>query len=391
MFQYFPGNARWSAGLILAIMAGGQLGQIDRWLSPLKDGKPDENDWAKAWDEAGYQQEREAAKDVAKGYLRSASERYFHASTYHLTGERQTPLGAQKTASYQAALTAFSHGVKYMARPIERVEVGSPDGILPGYLIPARDVTGPAPVVIFYNGFDVTKEILFGIIRDEFADRGIHCLVVDTPGTGEPLRLRNVPSRPDYEVPTAAIVDYLETRPDVDASRIGLLGISLGGYYAPRGAAFEHRIKAVVAWGAVWDYGVTWQDRWDAASKTTSVPFFQLPWVMGTNTMEEALERVKQWKLADALPHLTQPFLILHGEHDTGFSMSDAQKQYEAAGSVDKELRVFTIEEGGSEHVNADDPDPARQFIADWFARKLGTENVSAPTDASLVLEPAAG
>jgi len=90
----------------------------------------------------------------------------------------------------------------------------------------------------------VTKEILFGIIRYEFAERGISCLVVDTPGTGEPLRLRGVPSRPDYEVPTRAIVDYLETRSDVDKDRIGLLGISLGGYYAPRGAAFEHRTNS---------------------------------------------------------------------------------------------------------------------------------------------------
>jgi hypothetical protein len=95
--------------------------------------------------------------------------------------------------------------------------------------------------------------------------------VIDTPGTGEPLRLRNVPSRPDYEVPTTAIVDYLVTRPDIDPERIGLLGISLGGYYAPRGASFEHRIKACAAWGGVWDYGAVWQHRWDTQSKHTPV------------------------------------------------------------------------------------------------------------------------
>jgi transcriptional regulator with XRE-family HTH domain len=110
-----------------------------------------------------------------------------------------------------------------------------------------------------YNGFDVTKELLYGFIREEFADRGIACLVIDTPGTGEPLRLSNVPSRPDYEVPTTAIVDYVVTRPDIDPERIGLLGISLGGYYAPRGASFERRIRACAAWGGVWDYGAVWQ------------------------------------------------------------------------------------------------------------------------------------
>ena len=87
--------------------------------------------------------------------------------------------------------------------------------------------------------------------------------------------------------------------------------------------------------------------------------------------MEQALERVKQWTLADAIPHLTQPLLIVHGGEDKGIPLSDAQKAIEAAGSTDKELRVFTGPDGGAEHCNADDPDPARQLIADWFAGHL--------------------
>jgi fermentation-respiration switch protein FrsA (DUF1100 family) len=73
------------------------------------------------------------------------------------------------------------------------------------------------------------------------------------------------------------------------------------------------------------------------------------------------------------MPHLTQPLLIVHGERDTAFPVSDAEAAFAAAGSKDKTLRVFTVVEGGSEHVNADDPDPARQLIADWFAQRLGT------------------
>jgi fermentation-respiration switch protein FrsA (DUF1100 family) len=71
------------------------------------------------------------------------------------------------------------------------------------------------------------------------------------------------------------------------------------------------------------------------------------------------------------MPHLTQPLLIVHGENDKGFPLEDAHRAFEAAGSADKTLRIFTIAEGGSEHVNADDPDPARQLIADWFADRL--------------------
>jgi dipeptidyl aminopeptidase/acylaminoacyl peptidase len=225
--------------------------------------------------------------------------------------------------------------------------------------------------VIFYNGFDVTKELLYGFIGEEFADRGMACLVIDTPGTGEPLRLRGVPSRPDYEVPTSAIVDYLVTRPDIDPARIGLLGISLGGYYAPRGASYEHRIKACAAWGGVWDYGALWQHRWETRSKNVPTPFWQLPWVMGTETMEQALEKVKDFKLAEALPHLTQPFLIAHGEHDSMIPLPQAEEAITAAGSSDKELVLFDGVDGGAEHCCMDDADPARQLIADWFASRL--------------------
>lgn len=198
MFCYFEANYMWSSAVGLAMMAEGQLGQIDRFLAPLRKVEADTAEWTKAWDSMTEQQKELAAQDLEKGYLQSASARYLRASTYFLTGERQTPPGPAKMYSYTTALECFAKSTELMPIPLERVEIPSPDGILPGYLIPAQ-TKSPAPVVIFYNGFDVAKEILYGIIRDEFSRRGIACLVVDAPGTGEPLRLRGVPSRPDYE------------------------------------------------------------------------------------------------------------------------------------------------------------------------------------------------
>jgi fermentation-respiration switch protein FrsA (DUF1100 family) len=98
---------------------------------------------------------------------------------------------------------------------------------------------------------------------------------------------------------------------------------------------------------------------------------------MGTKTMEEAVERVQQWTLADVMPRLTQPLLILHGEHDLMIPVEDARKAFAAAGSADKHLRIFTEAEGGAEHVQADEPDAARQLVADWFAQRLGTITIA--------------
>jgi dipeptidyl aminopeptidase/acylaminoacyl peptidase len=374
VFSYFPGNYAWSTSVNLALMAGGTIGDIHRWLAPLRDsGSTDVYEWGAAWSAMGHQQEALAEIDVRAGHLTTAGTRLLRASVYHASGQRQIPPGPVKSESYAAMLQAFADAVEHTPLPVERIHVDSPDGTLPGYLIPATsrlDAGGRAPVVIVFGGLDMTKELLYAIIGRTFAERGITCLVIDTPGVGEPLRIRGVPARPDSEVPAAAIIDDLETREGVDASRIAVMGLSLGGYYAARAAAFEKRITACVAWAGIWDWGTTWRRRWETGA-AYHVPWFQLPWALGEQTMEGALERVAQYSLVDVWQHVTQPLLIVHGEDDQQIPLADAARAFESAGATDKELRVFTASDGGAEHIQTDDPDPARQLIADWLAQRL--------------------
>ena len=145
MFKYFPKNYTWSSAVLLSLTAGGQLGQIDRQLASLRDAEADPEAWTKAWDEAGALQAEFAQRDLGRGYRRSASERYLRAANYYLTGERQTAPGPAKAKSYQHALEAFANAVEAMPRPLERVEIDSPDGILPGWLDPGPRHTGPRP------------------------------------------------------------------------------------------------------------------------------------------------------------------------------------------------------------------------------------------------------
>jgi len=133
------------------------------------------------------QQEDEAVLDLKEGYRRSAGARYFRAAVYRFSGERQIPPRPQKSASYQTARASFAKAIELMPLPHEHVEVNSPDGIQPGYFIQAA-TERPAPVVIFYSGFDVVKEMLYCFIHEEFAHRGISCRVIDTPVVGEPCR-----------------------------------------------------------------------------------------------------------------------------------------------------------------------------------------------------------
>ena len=175
------------------------------------------------------------------------------------------------------------------------------------------------------------KELIYLRTGEEFRRRGISLLIVDHPGVGEALRLRNMPGGPDTEVPAGACVDYLETRPDVDPKRIGMIGLSLGGYYSPRAAAFEKRFKCCVAWGSIWDFGERTSMRLAGKGGELSVPDFvnQLMWVFGKDTIEEAAAVTKKMTLEGVADKITCPLLIMHGENDRQIPLWHAQKTFE--------------------------------------------------------------
>src|SRR5262249_1738751 len=164
------------------------------------------------------------------------------------------PADPARLDTYKRALGTFEKARNLSEAAIERVLVPCEGKSLPAYFVPARKAQGAAPTVIFLCGLDTTKEVSCRRVRDKPPTRGVNPPAIDPPGVGEALRPGGLVPRHDYEVPIGATIDYLATRRDVDAARIGIIGSSLGGYYVGRAAAFEPRLKAVVAWGANYDY-----------------------------------------------------------------------------------------------------------------------------------------
>jgi alpha-beta hydrolase superfamily lysophospholipase len=208
----------------------------------------------------------------------------------------------------------------------------------------------------------------------ELAHRGFHVLAIDGPGQGETLRLRNLPSRYDYEVPATAAYEYVASRNDVAADRVALMAYSAGGYYAPRAVAFEKRYRAVVAWGAHYDYHAAWVERWKGMRTNESgyaTSHFQLPWVLGVPDMEAAMEKMKKFSLVGVADKVECPILICHGSGDLLSPPSIAQQLYDHVGSRDKTLKIFTAEEGGDQHVQVDNRQIGIDYIGDWLATRL--------------------
>ena len=379
-FTYFPDNYRWSAGLIIALgtapWGSSDLGEVDRVGKRLKGKVGDDEAWFTEWARMGEELETLAKEASSQKRYITASGFNFRACMYYQTGERfRQPKDPRALRAYRRAVSCFQEAARYLEHPsIESVEIPYEGGqSLPALLVKSSAAEkGPLPAVIFFDGLDVTKEFCyFWGVRD-LVRRGLACLIVDGPGNGESIRFRGLKLRHDMEVPAGAAVDYQEGRKDVDAKRIGIMALSLGGYYAPRAAAFEKRLKACVAWGAQYDYHALWKRRVELAYQTAlSVPPDHILWVLGADSMEDALRRLEPFKLSGVAERIECPFLLVHGEEDAQVSLADAKACFEAVGSRDKTLRIFTRAEGGSQHCQNDRLGVAIPFMHDWLAEKL--------------------
>jgi len=378
-FMYFPGNYRWSAAFINMIgciaYGGADIGELHKIGRMLKDkGPEDDAAWFDACVKVADGVRAYAKKWDQQGHRFSAAHAYLRACNYYQMAERfRTPKDKTGLDVYRTGVECFHRHVALTDLRIEIVEVPYEGKSLPGYFVHAQNPKSTrAPCVVFFDGLDVTKEIQFVRGVADLVKRGISCLVMDGPGTGEAIRFRGFVLRHDYEKAGGACIDFLEKRADVNPKKIGVVAISLGGYYAPRCAAMEPRFAACIAWGAQWDYYATWKKRIDASFKTSlSVPGHHIMWILGVDSLDAALKALEPFKLDGVMQKMRCPFLLVHGADDEQIPLADAQKQFDACGSKDKTFRVYTAEEGGAQHCQRDYLTLVVAEMWNWFEEKL--------------------
>jgi dienelactone hydrolase len=377
MFEYFSENSYgWNQSIMIAMDGGGNINEIDSVCRDLKEkaslpGEEASGAWHDAWAELAGRVEALAARDEEAGNWLTAGRKYLRAGIYFFVAERHVANhDSRKLSTYTRALAAFNKGIRLQRDPVEFVEVPFRDTSLPALFVPAAD-GGRAPCMIHFDGFDITKEILYlNHVGQEYRRRGVALLIVDHPGVGEALRLRNLYLDPHTEASASACMDYLEKRSDVDPNRVGVIGASLGGYYAPRAAAFEKRLKCCIAWGAAWEFDV---DRLAGKGEAEPVPSFQLRFVTGKNNIEEAVDIARKITLEGVADKITCPLLVLHGENDQIVPLWQAERTVEAAvNSPTRKLKVFRRSEGGAEHCQVDCITMGVDYAADWAAAVLG-------------------
>jgi dipeptidyl aminopeptidase/acylaminoacyl peptidase len=315
------------------------------------------DEWCRVWSGAAVVHEdlgRTALADGRRlsggGHLAQAA-LYYHFAKFLFV---QDP--SQLRAAHGAAVRCLNDALPHLSPPGERAEIPFDGAVLVGVLRrPAGP--GPHPVVVLIPGLDSAKEE-FRAVEQVFLDRGLATFSVEGPGQGEAEY--DLAIRPDWEVPGGAILDAVSEMPGIDGNRIGLWGVSLGGYYAPRLASGDRRVRACIALSGPYDFGQGWDERPELTREAFRVR-------SKSAGPDQAAARAAELTLAGRAGRIIAPLLVVAGRRDRLTDWEQGRRLAdEAAGPVE----FLLLDEGG--HGCANVAYRHRPYAADWMARQLG-------------------
>lgn len=314
------------------------------------------DEWCAAWCLRGDVHAALGEEALGEGNGLSAGQHFATAAVcYHFGKFLFVHDLPQMKAAHRKALDAHGRALPLLGRPGEIIEVPYEGTTLKGILRKPSGVARP-PVVVMCMGLDSTKEEM-RTNEDVFLDRGMATFAFDGPGQGEAEY--DLPICPEYERPVAAVIDALEARDDIDAGRVGLWGVSLGGYYAPRAAAFEKRVRACISLTGPYDFA----EAFERAPGLTRAAFVARAHAADEDAARKVAERMR---LAEVAGRITCPIYVVGGRLDRVIPPDHAGT---LASTVSGPAVLNMVDDGT--HVVNNRPYKYRPQSADWMARHL--------------------
>jgi 2,6-dihydroxypseudooxynicotine hydrolase len=318
------------------------------------------DDWCAAWSAVAAEHERlgrdalAAGREMSAGAHLSQAAVYYHFAKFLFVNDLD-----QMRAAHLKAVACLTDALPFLDPPGRRAEIPFEGSHMTGILrLPAPGAgEGPYPAMIMIPGLDSAKEELRST-EELFLERGIATFSVDGPGQGETEY--ELAIRGDWEVPGAAIIDYLQTEPSVDPGRIGVWGVSLGGYYAPRVASGDTRVRACIALAGPYDFA----GNWDSLPVLTREAFRVRSF---SPDQETARTRAAELSMAGRAALIRCPLLAVMGKLDRLIPWQDAQRLTDEAGGPSE---LLLLEKGN--HGCANLAPFHRYRTADWAAQQLG-------------------
>ena len=371
---------------------GADAGEVLTTLGRIREG--DDESWYAAWRNTAQAREQAGDGFLARGRRVSARQEYLRASNYYRTAEfflRKNPTDPRIVETWRKGRELFLKFARLADHPLRPVEIPFEGTTLPGYLALVDGSGNKRPLLILQTGFDGTAEELYYSNAVFALRRGYNVLIFEGPGQGRVIREQHIPFRPNWETVVTPVVDFALKRREVDRNNIVLMGISFGGYLVPRAAAFEHRLKACIANGGVYDMhsAVMKQPGMEPAlddpqaSAEIDREVYKmmetdpsLRWAMGNGMFTfdatsptDWMRKTRAYTLKDVAGGIRCDMLVVDSEDD--MDMPGQARQLYAALKGPNEFMLFTREEGAGEHCQMGAAVLSNERILDWLDGKM--------------------
>ncbi|MEH7075411.1 alpha/beta hydrolase family protein [Neobacillus drentensis] len=380
--------------LSYAPFGGADIGECLATAYRIREG--DMESWYTEWYKTAERVFAYGEESLERGKLVNAKENYLRASNYYRTaefflhGNQQDP---RILDTWGKSRHAFHKAIKLLNISVEKVEIPYEDTTIPGYFYSVDQKI--RPTLLVHGGFDSTGEELYFEVGVSALERGYNCLTFEGPGQGSVIREQKIPFRYDWEKVVTPVVDYLVTRSEVDTKKIALLGISLGGYLAPRAAAFEHRLAACIANDGLFSNQFRemgrkfYQGRDEEFNKPAFMEEFvqflmkqstNVQWAIengmftyGASSVIDLIEKTDAITLEGVADKIKCPTLVCEAEADHFFA-GQPKMLYDAL-TCPKTFLSFTAEDGAEEHCQFGALVYFNQRMFEWLDGILNIES----------------
>jgi len=387
--------------LFSASYGGADFGECQTTMVRIGDGDADA--WYREWLVTADQLAQTAAASEAGGHAVSAREAYVRAASYYRTSYQPlfgAPVDPRLRAAFDKESDALAAAARLADPPVEIVEIPFEDGSLPGMLAQPAGNGAVRGTIVHTNGYDSDLSEMYVAHVPAAIERGYRILLFDGPGQGRNLIRDAKPIRHDWEAVVGPVIDWVVEQPGVDPDRIVLAGWSFGGFLAPRAAAFQPRLAALIADPGQWDqrdaiapilpladeqkedfpdidpHALDEMEEWLVGPKGDPMLRWALlqrgKWVHAKPTLFETLADLARFRLSDVADRIGCPTLLTQAENDP--ISAAALKLHDALTVERKTLIKFTAAEGAGDHCEASGRRLFHQRAYDWLDETLASQ-----------------
>lgn len=367
---------------------GAETGEVLEAVRNIKEGDP--QSWFSAWENAGNKvlERGDRIQDrMSRGQAYLRAHNYLRTAEFFLDPEDE-----KRSSAFDRSVEVFHKGLDTLGVKYEKIKVPYGEYQLNAIYYPGPSGADHKPLIVLVGGFDSTLEELYFVLVRAAYERGFSVLTYEGPGQGSVLRKQNLGFTPEWEKPTKAVLDtFLASHKK--PSKSVLVGMSLGGYFAPRAAAYDKRFDGVVAYDVLFDFGevaensvpgiILWLEKKNYDNvieflvkiKSSVSPSFSWGvkngrWTMKTGSSSETLKAFRAYTLANSAEKITQDVLILAGTEDHFIpvkQVEDFKSKLTNAKSVTSIL--YDRGSGGAEHCQLGAQALWHADFFDWMKR----------------------